>query len=289
MKPRPSGGAFECVMKIVVTGAKGTIGQAVARYAAAQGVQVLAVDNVGRGDGEGGYLAADLTDLGQCCEVLHGADAVINLAAVSAALLYPGAQTLMTNVGIAYNVCMAAALVGVPRVVWASSVQVFHSYPTVRRAQYRYFPVDEEHPNDPQNEYALSKVLGEQIAEYFARQHRLTAVSLRLPEVVPPEMWADLPRPIEPWEHSPLPHYVHLEDCARACFLAATVSLPPATHHVVLITAEDTSADIPTRELIQRYYPEAEVRAALPDFASLLSGKRAEVLLGFRAAHRCHA
>lgn len=152
-------------MKLVVTGAKGTIGQAVVRYALSQGAQVLAVDNVGRGDGEGHYLAADLTDLGQCCEVLQGADAVINLAAISAALQRPSAQTLMTNVAITYNVCMAAALVGVQRVVWASSVQVFHSYPTLRRAQYRYFPVDEDHPNDPQNAYALSKVLGEQIAE----------------------------------------------------------------------------------------------------------------------------
>lgn len=275
-------------MKLVVTGAKGTIGQAVVRYALSQGAQVLAVDNVGRGDGEGHYLAADLTDLGQCCEVLQGADAVINLAAISAALQRPSAQTLMTNVAITYNVCMAAALVGVQRVVWASSVQVFHSYPTLRRAQYRYFPVDEDHPNDPQNAYALSKVLGEQIAEYFAHQHGLTTLSLRLPEVVPPEMWSELPRPIEPWEHSPLPHYVHLEDCARACYLAATVPLPPATHHVLLITAEDTSADQPTLSIIQRYYPDAEIRAELPGYTALLSGKRAERLLGFRPQYRCH-
>lgn len=275
-------------MKLVVTGARGTIGRAVVAYARAQGARVLAVDREGRGDGEGNTLAADLTDLGQCCEVLNGADAVIHLAAISAALFFTGARTLVENVAMTHNVFAAAALVGVPRVVWSSSVQVFHSYPTVRHACYRYFPVDEAHPLDPQNEYALSKQLGEATAGYFARNHGLTILSLRLPEVVTPEVAVELPRPILPEEHSPLPHYVHLDDCARACYLAATAAVPTGTHTILNITAEDTSADLPTRLLIQRYYPDAELRAELPGYAALMSGERAETLIGFRPTWRCH-
>lgn len=57
---------------------------------------------------------------------------------------------------------------------------------------------------------------------------------------------------------------------------------------MLLITAEDTSADQPTLSIIQRYYPDAEIRAELPGYAAMLSGKRAERLLGFQPQYRCH-
>lgn len=104
-------------MKIVVTGSKGNIGSAVVDYARGQGAHVLGVDNVGRGDGLGNYIAADLIDLGSCYDVVRGADAVINLSAIPDSKMFPNAQTFMTNVAITCNVFLAAAHLGVPRVV----------------------------------------------------------------------------------------------------------------------------------------------------------------------------
>ena len=71
--------------RIVVTGSKGLVGSHTFDYAKAQGADVLGVDIVGRGNLTD-YISADLTDLGQVFDVLHGADAVIHLAAINAQL-----------------------------------------------------------------------------------------------------------------------------------------------------------------------------------------------------------
>ena len=276
-------------MKIVVTGSKGNIGSAVVDYARSQRAHVLGVDNVGRGDGLGNYIAADLTDLGSCYDVVRGADAVINLAAIPDSKMFPNAQTFMTNVAITYNVFLAAAHLGVKRVVWASSIQVNHTVPPHRPVRYRYFPLDEDHPVDPQSDYALSKYVGEVIADAFARDFGLTTVSLRFTDVVTLQRWPTLPAPVDLGTQYPLPHYVHIHDCARACYLASTAPLPPGSHTVAFIAARDTHIDMPSRELAQRYYPDAELRADIQDHDALISGKRAEEAFGFVPQFSCRS
>src|SRR5436190_2851329 len=112
-------------MRIVVTGARGLLGTPTAEYCQKMGADVLAVDVVGRGgpNQTTSFLNADLTDLGQTYDVLHGADAVIHLAAIASQRVFPAAHTFMTNVGMDWNVLEAAARLGIPRVVIASSVQ----------------------------------------------------------------------------------------------------------------------------------------------------------------------
>jgi len=276
-------------MKIVVTGAKGRIGAVLVDYARSQGAQVLGVDSVGRGSWREQYIAADLTDTGSCYDVLRGADAVINLAAIADSGMFPNAHTFQTNMAITYNVFLAAAHLGVPRVVWASSIQVNHTVPAHRPVRYQYFPLDEAHPVDPQSEYALSKYLGEQIAEYFARDYGLTTVSLRFTDVVTVERWPSLPQAIPPDLRYPIPHYVHIHDCARACYLAATAPLPAGSHTLAFIAARDTHVDMPSRELIARYYPHAELRADIQGYQALISGRRAEEAFGFVPQYSCRS
>jgi len=276
-------------MKIVITGSKGNIGSAVVDYARSQGARVLGVDNVGRGDVTSSYIAADLTDLGSCYDVVRGADAVINLAAIPDSRMFPNAQTFMTNIAITYNVFLAAAHLGVGRVVWASSIQVNHTVPPHRPVRYRYFPLDEDHPVDPQSDYALSKYVGEVIADAFARDFGLTTVSLRFTDVVTLQRWPTLPAPVDLGTQYPLPHYVHIHDCARACYLASTAPLPPGSHTVAFIAARDTHIDMPSCELAQRYYPDAELRADVQGHDALISGKRAEEAFGFVPQFSCRS
>jgi len=112
-------------MKIVVTGSKGRLGSVVVEYARAQGAEVLGVDTIGIGNFVD-YINADVTDLGQVYDVLHGADAVVHLAAIRDPRLYPAAKTFLNNVSSSYNVHLAAAHLGIKRVVSASSIQLTH-------------------------------------------------------------------------------------------------------------------------------------------------------------------
>jgi NAD dependent epimerase/dehydratase family len=83
----------------------------------------------------------DLTDYRQALEALRGADAVVHLANIPAPEIGTPAVTFNANVAMNFNVFMAAARLGLSRVVWASSETTlglpFEAPP-------RYAPVDED-------------------------------------------------------------------------------------------------------------------------------------------------
>lgn len=276
-------------MRIVVTGSRGKVGAAVVAYARAQGADVVGVDVVAAADGCGD-LRADLTDLGQVYNVLHGADAVIHLAAVPRAGEFTAARTLVQNVSSAYNILLAACHLGIRRVVCASSIQVVHRAGHHIRARFQYFPLDEAHPPDPKDEYGLSKLMAEQAAEMFARHYGMTIVSLRYVWVCAPDEWRRLPHP-PPADDvvDPLPFCVHIEDAARAAWLAATANLPAAIHLPMFIAAPDVRFNMPTMTFLQKFYPHVPVRSALPGYAAPICIERARQMLGFVPHHACHA
>ena len=79
-------------MRIVVTGGSGKAGRWVVRRLREAGHQVLNVDAVHDGSPHGDCVLADLTDLGQCHEVVAGADAVVHLAAIPAPDIRPAGR-----------------------------------------------------------------------------------------------------------------------------------------------------------------------------------------------------
>ncbi len=85
----------------------------------------------------------------------------------SASGLKPDELTFRVNTTSTYNVFAAAPLRGLRRVVWASSETTL-GLPFERKRP-RYAPIDEEHPPLPEFSYALSKLLGEEMARQFSR------------------------------------------------------------------------------------------------------------------------
>lgn len=272
--------------RIVITGSKGLVGRHAVDYASAQGADVLGVDIVGRGNYTD-YISADLTDLGQVFDVLHGADAVIHLAAINAQRVFPAAHTYMTNLSSTFNVFQACYQLGIKRVVAASSIQVNHTVTPRTPIRYRYLPFDEAHPVDPQDEYSLSKYSGELAADMFAHHYGLTIVSLRFAGVFMPEALFTLAPGEQPDARSVLYSYLDPRDAGRACYLAATAPLPDRSHTVALIAARDQALDMPSLEFAQRYYPDAEIRPGFGGYQSFVDTTRAEKLLGFVAEYSC--
>ncbi len=276
-------------MKIVITGSKGRLGSVVVEYAKAQGADALGVDTVGMGNFTN-YITADLTDLGQVYDVLHGADAVIHLAAIPHARLFTSAHTLANNFSAGYNVFLAAHHLGIKRVVAASSIQVMHRAGYHARARFQYFPLDEFHPPDPKDEYGLGKFMLEHTADMFAAHYGMTMVSLRYTWVCPADRWQDLPgAPPADDALDPFPFCIHISDAARAAYLAATAPLPHGTHTVAFISARDSRFDIPTAEFVRKFYPTVALRKKLDRYDSLIDTRRAEEKFGFVPQYLCHS
>jgi nucleoside-diphosphate-sugar epimerase len=274
-------------MKIVITGSKGMIGSYTFNYAKAQaGVTAFGVDNVGRGNSKD-YLSADLTDLGQAIDALDGADAVIHLAAIPTQRMFSASKTFITNTAITWNVFEACARLGVPRVVAASSVQVNRTITMRNPITYQYFPLDEQHPADPQDDYSMGKYVGEVLGDMFSKHYGLTVVSIRPPWVAAPEEVAKLPAGEAKDPHLALYTYIDVRDAARAFFLAATAELPAQSHTVAFISAKDTSVNTPSREIVKRYFPNAKIKGGLKGNDSLISTQTAERAFGFVPQYSC--
>jgi nucleoside-diphosphate-sugar epimerase len=93
-------------------------------------------------------------------------------------------RILDTNLRGTWNVLLAAQESGVKRVVFFSSInalgQAEPDHPGL------YLPLDDDVPHFNVRNYSLSKHLGEQMCQAFARRGGLTAVSLRPTHVTNP-------------------------------------------------------------------------------------------------------
>jgi len=223
-------------------------------------------------------LLADLTEYGQTVECLAGQDAVVHLAAIPASGIHTEETTFRTNILSTYNVFEAARLLGLRRVVWASSETILGL--PFEREQPAYVPMDEEHPPLPQSSYALAKLLSEQMAEHFNRWNGIPHVGLRFSNIMEPHdyesfpsYWAD-PN-LRRWN---LWGYVDARDVAESCRLALEADVG-AEHFIV--AAADTVMNRPSRELMAEVYPAVSYQPTAGDFDTLLSIEKARKLLGY--------
>ena len=177
--------------RVVVTGGSGKAGRAVTRELVDSGYDILNVDLVPTPDAVAPFLAADLTKLGEVFECLHGADAVVHLAAIPAPGLRTEAETFEINTMSTYHVFSAACSLGLSRVVWASSETVLGL--PFEREQPDYLPVDEGQTPLPQSSYSLSKLLGESMAAQCSRRFGVPFVGLRFSNIMEQDDYRQFP------------------------------------------------------------------------------------------------
>ena len=156
-----------------------------------------------------------------------------------------------------YNVFEAARLLGLRRVVWASSETIL-GLPFEREPP-AYAPIDEEHPARPESSYALSKLLAEELGRQLHRWSGTPYVALRFSNIMEPgglravpSFWSDAT--LRRWN---LWGYVDARDVAQSCRLALEADVG-AEHFIV--AAADTVMNRPSRELMAEIYPSVPYR-----------------------------
>jgi nucleoside-diphosphate-sugar epimerase len=269
-------------VRIVVTGGSGKAGRWVVRDLRERGHDVLNVDVTHDGSAHGLCVLADLTDLGQCHEVVAGADAVVHLAAIPAPEIRPAGETFRNNAMSTYNVFAAAVERGVGRVVWASSETVlglpFDDPPA-------YAPIDERHPPRPETSYALSKLVGETMAEQFTRRSGIPFVGLRISNIMEPPDYARFPT----WQDDPparkwnLWGYVDVRDVAQAVRRSLEAALTGA--EVAIVAAADTCMRRDSADLLAEVYPGLPLARPVNGRETLLAIDHARDVLGYEPEH----
>ncbi|HQY34316.1 NAD(P)-dependent oxidoreductase [Actinotalea sp.] len=271
---------------IAVTGAYGKAGRAVVADLLAHGYTVAATDLAGLAGGDGDLgtdvVLADLTDYGQVVEVLAGADAVVHLGNIPAPGRATAPETIHRNTAMNTNVFLAAARLGLGKVVWASSETTLGLPFDVAP---RYAPVDEAHYPLPTSTYALSKVLGEETARHVASWSGIPFVGLRLSNIHRPQDYAAVPgywadARSRRWN---LWGYVDSRDVAAAFRLGLETATTGS--HNVIVAAADTIMDRPSADLMAEVFPDVPITRELGTYETLLAVDGARDLLGYVPAH----
>ena len=172
-------------MRILVTGGRGKVGRATVDALLAAGHDVTATDLGApvfeRPDpGSAAYLQADLTDAGaglrRRARPRRGDP---RRAAIPEPTRHPAHVVFHNNVMSTFNMIEAAVRWGVGRFVNVSSETAPGWFFAERPLLPDYLPVDEEHPLRPQDPYAMSKVVGEQLMDAAVRRSDVRCVSIR--------------------------------------------------------------------------------------------------------------
>lgn len=271
------------MLRIVVTGGSGRLGVKVIEELLARGQDVLSVDLHRPETPQCPFLPADLTDAAVVQDVLAGADSVIHLGAIPGPTAQPQPVTFQNNVLSTWNVAHAAVSLGLRRLVFASTVFTIGWHESADGFWPEYVPVDEEHALTPFEAYGLSKVIGEETIASACRRSDLTAVSLRIMNVIQEDGYAALPWPT-PTKERPMRFvlwpYVDVRDAAVACCQALDAEV--SGHEAVFIAAEDIRFDAPTERLLHEFAPQVTVRKPISGSNSVISIEKARRLLGYQ-------
>ena len=273
-------------MKVVVTGGSGNIGRYVVRELLRHGHEIVSFDRVVPPEPEPGvhYRLGDHEDEGAVFELLAPAEAVVHLSAIPSPGTHANAHVFRTNVMGTYNVCEAAATLGLRKIVATSSINVLGMGFRYRDFAPHYLPVDENHPDLPQDPYGLSKVVGEDIVDMVHRRTDIPAVSIRPSHVVMPETW---PERLAAMEANFNVYYRGIWGYADVRDLAVGFRLALETEDAVqgayYIVADDAFCPMPLAEAAPLIFPGAERMAAhLTGTQSGISNAKAKRDLGFQ-------
>jgi len=268
-------------MRVVISGGSGRIGRFVVEEFASHGYEVTSLDlapAATRVDGVR-YMVGDVSRAEDVFGVLAyaKAEAMVHMAAWSDPGIVPDTRTYSNNVSATYNVLDAADNLGLKRVILASSAQVYGFADN----DPLFAPVTEEHPLRPLNSYALSKVAGEEAAEWFSRRG-LSTLSFRImgaraPQDMATEVARARARPAQ--ERFLLWTRIDARDVAIGCRQALeTLNAPSGIYN---LSGRTTCFEEETAALIARYAPATDRANFPPGNMSPFSSAKAHTAFGF--------
>jgi nucleoside-diphosphate-sugar epimerase len=290
-------GANRMTKRVIVTGGSGLAGKWVVENLVEHGYEVLNLDRVPMPKRTARTLITDITDAGQVFNALASStaptefvpdlepkpiDAIVHFAAIPRIMVTTDNEVFRINVMGTYNILDAASKLGIRKVIVASSETTYGVVFAHRHRNPQYFPLDEEYPVDPMDSYATSKVINEVTAKAFHARTGADLYCFRIGNVLDPEDYAKFAT----WNKDPSLRkriawsYIDGRDLAEAARLG--IEKDGLGFQVMNIAADDVSSDLPSAELLKRFYPEVPVKKQLGEFETLLSNEKLKKLLGWK-------
>jgi nucleoside-diphosphate-sugar epimerase len=287
--------------RIFFTGGTGKAGKHVIPYLIGQGHKVLNVDLIPLNYPGVNNLIADITDSGQMfnamssymgldeLELGNGVppfDAVVHFAAVPRILIKPDNETFRVNTIGTYNVIEAAVKLGIKKIIIASSETTYGICFSEGKTDPHSLPLEEDYDVDPMDSYGLSKVINEKTARSFQRRSGFDIYALRIGNVIEPHEYTEL-----------FPHFFKNPETRRRnafCYIDARdlgqivdlcLQKNDLGYQVFNAGNDDNGAIIPSKELVEQFFPNVPMTRELGEHEALFSNRKIREILGFKEQH----
>ncbi|MBY6047948.1 NAD-dependent epimerase/dehydratase family protein [Vannielia litorea] len=288
-------------MRILFTGGSGKAGRHATRYLIEQGHRVLNVDQT-PSDVEGVFnRIADITDLGAMHDAMQAYadfdelepgtgvpsfDAVVHFAAVPRIMVTGDAECFRVNTLGTYNVIDTALKAGVRKVIFASSETTYGVCFADGERKPEYIPVDEAHPTEPEDSYAMSKVVNEATARSFQRRSGADIYGLRINNVIEPHEYATMfPSFIDAPEKRRRNIFAYIDARDLGHMVDCCLKTDGLGYEVFNVANDTHSVSAPTQELIDCFYQGVEQKREMGAHETFYTNEKAKRLVGFSPKH----
>jgi nucleoside-diphosphate-sugar epimerase len=267
--------------KLLITGGSGLVGKYVAKDLSTD--YEVAVADKTEPDFDVKFYKVDVTR-NETFKIIDGTfDAVLHLAGIPHPLNDPEETVFHVNTFGTFNTLQFAAAKGVPKVILASSESTLGFAFARKPHNPLYFPIDEQHPLEPQDAYGLSKVCSEEILKSFSRAYGIHTISLRFPWIWVPEdkerqTYRKLISDYSNW-YKNLWAWVNVHDVSQA--FIKSIEFRGDRFDRFFITADENWTGFPAAELIRKFYKGVQVVHALEGPKSLITSDLAKVVLKY--------
>jgi nucleoside-diphosphate-sugar epimerase len=254
-------------MKVIVTGANGFLGRPLCAELRLAGHEVLAVARSMNAeiDGFKREIVGSIDSGTDWLAILRNVDVIVHLAArvhvMNDRSLDPLAEFRKVNVEGTLNLARQAALAGIKRFIFISSIKVNGENTSIGS------PFTEEGPADPQDAYGISKFEAEQGLFQIAQQTGMEVVIIRPPLVYGPGVKANFASMMQVVKRGiPLPlgaihnkrSFVYVGNLAS--LILRCIGHPAAVNQVFLVS---DGCDLSTTELLRECADALGVKARL--------------------------
>ena len=286
--------------RVVFTGGSGKAGQHAVQHLVDHGYRVLNLDTKPLDNPKVRTLITDITDSGQVFNALSSytglhefdddltpepIDAVVHFAAIPRVMIVPDNEVYRINVMGTYNILEAAMKLGIRKVIIASSETTYGLVFNETLRSPEYFPLDEEYPVDPRDSYATSKICNERTAQAFAGRSGADIYAIRIGNVIEPHEYEMFPKFFaDPGFRKKIAwSYIDARDLGQ--IVRRGIETDGLGFQIFNAANDDVSSDLPTKELLKRFYPDVPVKRALGEYETLLANGKVKKMLGFKEEH----
>lgn len=278
-------------MKVAVTGGSGRIGTPTVRVLRAAGHDVLSLDRVPPADLSIPHRVVDLADKDTVRRVFEGCQAVCHLGEIPSVINGDHHRAYAHNTHVGSLVMESAVQVGVKRIVYTSSCQVYGFFGVGSNPYHApvRLPIDETHPCQPHNAYALSKASNETYARLLADRAGVDIAAFRFPGTYTEEqaqmaLQQMLARPNpRKLNRDGLGAHLYAEDAARA-YLAA-VEADFTGFEAFHFAADEVVCDLPVRDALLDLFPHLSLPTDWPERKCPLVCDKAHRMLNWSPRH----